>query len=373
MGVNCRMNQEELYFSIALHLIPNVGPVTSKSLVSYCGSAEAVFKETKANLMKIPGIGNEIAECVLQKRNFKRVEKELIKIKELDIQVFRYNQPEYPQRLNLNHDAPFLLFYKGTANLNEGRFIAIVGTRQCTPYGTAFTEQLVEDLLPYECTIVSGLAFGIDITAHKAALNKGLHTIGVVAHGLDIVYPAAHRSTFEQMKTGGAILSEFLTGTIPDKENFPSRNKVVAGMTDAIVVVETAEKGGAMITAEMAYNYKRNVFALPGRIHDAKSLGCLQLIRNKKAQAIMSTDDIVESLGWKPKKKKQGVQLSLALDLSSQELELLNLMDSAEKWHIDELTWKLNYSSAQLSVMLLELEMKGLVIGLPGKLYQKRN
>ena len=244
---------KNLAYKIGITLIPLVGDITAKQLISYCGSAEAVFKEKKQALLKIPGIGEITAEGIVNQDVLKRAEEEIAFIEKNNITPVYYLDKEYPLRLKQCEDGPIMFYYKGNAPLHTDRVIAVVGTRSATPYGKKMTEELVQGLRETGALIVSGLAFGIDICAHRAALDAGLNTIGVVAHGLDTIYPPEHSNLANKMLDNGGIVTEFLNGTIPNRENFPKRNRIIAGLSDAVVVVESKETGGALITAEIAF------------------------------------------------------------------------------------------------------------------------
>ncbi len=363
------MDNEELYFTIALTMIPDVGPVLSKNLLAYVGSAKEVFTTSKGKLEKVPGIGTFVAERVLAFRDFERAEKQLLYAKKQGIDIIRFHEPSYPQRLKRNPDAPLLLYFQGKANLNMPRMISIVGTRKCSDEARLFTERFVSDLHGLNCAVVSGLAYGIDIYAHRAAVKHNLTTIGVVAHGHDQIYPAAHRGTAKEMLNNGGILTEYPIATRPDRENFPSRNRIVAGMCDATIVVETPFKGGAMITAYLAHSYNRDVFAVPGQVGDPRKEGVHFLIKKNKAALLESVDDLMQYMGWD--QEQMPIQQQLVFELSPAEDTIMQLFETKKKWHIDALSQHDAISSSDLSLNLLELELKGLIRSLPGKVYQK--
>lgn len=363
------MIKEELIHMMALSLVENVGPVNAKRLVAYCGSAEEVFKQKKSALELVPGVGEFIARSVLKSTPMSRVEQELKFIEKNDIQVYSYLDKDYPQRLKFAEDGPIVLYSKGKMNLNVPRVVSIVGTRKPTDYGKEFTEKLVKELVQSDVMILSGLAYGIDITAHRAALQNDIQTVAVVAHGMDDIYPGTHRSVVEKMMRNGGMLSEYMSDTNPDKENFPSRNRIVAGMSDAIIVIETALKGGSFITANLGNDYNRDVFALPGRITDEYSVGCNRLIRSNRAALMESPQDFIEAMGWQPSKKKKNVQPELFMDLDETELKLINLIKSKGNSGIDLLSVESGIIMSQLSALLLNLEFKGAVKSLPGKIY----
>lgn len=365
---------ELLKYRIALSLLPGIGPVLARNLISYCGGEKEIFHIPRSQLEKIPGIGIEKARRIVLKDVLLKAEKELAFLRKHSIQALFYLEKDYPARLKNCEDAPILLYFKGNCNLNQGRVIAIVGTRQYSPYGRELTEKLVEELSRYDVMIVSGLAYGIDIIAHRAATQNKIPTVAVTAHGLDRIYPSSHLSTAEKMLKNGGILTEYLSGTIPDRENFPSRNRIVAGMCDATIVIESAVRGGALITAEIANGYNRDVFAFPGRVTDIFSQGCNHLIRENKAMLITSAEDIAKAMNWdieeEEKIKKMKKQLNLFLELSEEEKLLLSILQSDGIVAIDSLSLKSNMPVSKVSSLLLQLEFAGILRSLPGKVYE---
>ncbi len=361
---------EELLYLLSLTLVPKVGPVGARNLITYCGSARDVFKAKQNDLSRIPGIGPKLSEQVRQFRDFDRAERELEFVVKHGVELVRYTDEAYPRRLKRLADAPLLLFFRGKADLNAPRTLGIVGTRKCTEYGKDCVKHLVEEIQGFGVQIISGLAYGIDIQAHRSAVKQGICNIGVVAHGLDRIYPQEHKATVKEMELNGGLLTEFLTGTKPDKENFPSRNRIVAGMCDALVVVESAKKGGAMITADIAFSYNREVFAFPGEVGKAGSEGTHFLIKTQKAGLIENAQDLAYFMAWDQERNllKQTV---LPLELSQGELALLSLFDQQRSWDIDSLTLDAQLGAGEVALHLLELEMKGLIRTLPGKRYEK--
>ena len=363
-----------LKFRIALTLLPGIGPVLARVLLSYCGGEREIFQLSKSQLERIPGIGAEKAKNIHAKDILSRAEKEVAFMRRHSIQALFYLDKEYPARLKNCEDAPIMLFFKGNCGLNSKRIVSIVGTRQYSPYGRDITEKLVEDLLKYDVVIVSGLAYGIDIIAHRAATMNNIPTVAAVAHGLDRIYPSAHSSTAEKMLKCGGILTEYISGTIPDRENFPARNRIVAGMSDATIVIESAIKGGALITAEIANGYNRDVFAFPGRIHDLFSQGCHHLIRENKAILVTSAEDIARAMNWdleeEEKIKKTKKQLDLFVELSDEEQILVTILRETGIVAIDLLAIKANMPVSKVSSLLLGLEFSGLLRSLPGKVYE---
>ncbi len=364
--------ENDLIYKIGVTLIPSIGSVNGKKLVSYCGGAEAVFKESRPALMKIPGIGNSIVSNIVNHAVLKRAEKEIEFIRKHDIQPLFYTDDKYPQRLFHCEDGPLMLYYKGNKCLNHRRMLAIVGTRRSTSYGRAQCEKIIEGLKDKDVLIVSGLAYGIDSCAHRNALKNNLPTVGVMGHGLDRIYPAENRNLAAAMMENGGILTEFLPGTKPDRENFPKRNRIVAGMTDATLVVESGIKGGAIITANIAFSYSRDVLALPGKVSDQFSKGCNFLIKTNKAAMVESADDVSNIMGWKVVKKETISQPRLFVELSESEQKIMDILQEKRESGIDELMAKSGTPVSQVSSILLNLEFQGLIISLPGKRYKLR-
>jgi len=362
---------DKLVYKIALSLIPNIGDVLAKRLVAYCGSVEAVFKEKKSTLEKIPGIGSFYATAVIKQNVFNRAEEELKFIEKNKIQPLFYLDSNYPKRLLQCEDGPIMMYLKGGTNLNAEKIISIVGTRESTDYGNGICNQLVEDLSSLNVLIVSGLAYGIDICAHKAALKNNLPTIGVVAHGLDKIYPAIHKSTADKMLENGGLLTDFPSNTKPNAENFPRRNRIVAGIADATIVIESKKGGGSLITADIANSYSRDVFAFPGRVGDSTSEGCNNLIKQNKAALIQSAADVIYLLGWEQIKTKKGnVQKQLFIELKPEEELIINVLKEKESINIDDLCFSAKMPMSKVSSLLLNLEFSGLVKSLPGKVYK---
>jgi DNA processing protein len=358
-------------YQIALSMLYNMGHIRAKKLVAYCGSVEAVFTEKKKNLEKIPGIGTRLATQIISSRNFKRAEQEVRFLEKYRIRTYFYLDADYPKRLSHCEDSPVMLYCKGNTDLNAGKIISIVGTRDPTDYGRELCAQFIKDLSVYDPLIVSGLAYGIDIAAHKSALDNGLDTAAVLAHGLDKIYPAMHRSTAEKIVRQGALLSDFCSGTIPDRENFPSRNRIVAGLADATIVVESKKEGGSLITADIANSYNRDVFAFPGRVTDPTSEGCNKIIRENKAALIQSAEDLIYIMGWNDQKKnKLPKQKELFYDASAEELVVINEIEKKQPANIDELCFAAKMPMSKVSAILLNLEFNGVVKSLPGKQYK---
>jgi len=364
------MNEEKLIKQIALNLIPGIGDVLLKQLISYCGGPEEVFKRNKAFLAKVPGIGEKLAASVHGFNNFERAEEEISFIKKHKIQTSFYLDDNYPSRLKDIADAPTLLYTIGNVDLNNSKIVAIVGTRKATDYGKSFTYELVNSLQEYSCLIVSGLAYGIDYAAHKASVEAKLPTIGVLAHGLDRIYPGQHKYIAKQMIINGGLITEFTSQTTPNRENFPKRNRIVAGLCDVLVVVETGIKGGARITAEIANSYNKDIMALPGRVNDETAQGCNYLIKENKASIITCPNDLLELMRWKQEHNSKPKQQKINFNLSADELKILEYIKSKNKAAIDSLVFDLNFDAGNLSLKLLDLEFKGLIRALPGKVFE---
>jgi len=363
------MNNQSIY-EIALGYIPGIGDTLTRQLVSYCGSAENVFKEKKGKLLKIPGIGETLAESIIKQDVLKEAETEVKKAEKSDTRIIFYTSEEYPTRLKNISDAPTLLYYKGNANLNVEKVIGIVGTRHATEYGKEQTTKLVEGLKSHNPVIISGLAYGIDIAAHKACVTNDIPTIGIMGSGIDIIYPSQHREVANKMILNGGLLTENKFGTKPEPSRFPERNRIIAGMCDALVVVEAGEGGGALITAELANSYNREVFAIPGKIGDEFSEGCNNLIKNHKAHICTGISDIEYLMNWAP---GQALQKKKELDLSpfsKEEQSIIILMQNSEGALIDDLSWKSQLPVNKVAALLLNLEFQGLVKSLPGKKYK---
>jgi len=360
---------DETLFKIAITKVPMVGPVIAKHLISYCGGVEAVFNEKRKALLKIPGVGNKTIDILLKQDPEKLAEQELRFIEQHNIQPLFYLDETYPFRLKNYPDCPLMLYYKGNADLNHPRIVSVVGTRKPTLQGQAICEDLISDLKEYGVLILSGLAYGIDVTAHKKCLNLEIPTVGVLGHGLSQIYPSAHRNVAQKMIQAGGLLTEFTSELGPEREHFPMRNRIVAGMCDALIVVETKAKGGSMITADIANNYNKDVFAIPGRIGDPLSKGCIQLIKSHKAALIESAKDIGYIMRWEKIKAQKIVQKKLFLELSESEHKVIGLIRKHDNLSIDQLNLEMKMTPSKMASLLLHLEFKGLVKSLPGKRY----
>jgi DNA processing protein len=360
-------NDSTLIYRIALTLIPGIGDMQGKKLVAYCGGAEAVFREKKKHLLKIPGIGHALAGAIHDKTAMNRAEQEIGFIRQYRITPLFYLDPDYPDRLKHCEDGPLMLYFRGKADLCQRRILSIVGTRVPTEYGKAMCEQIIRDLADKGLLIVSGLAYGVDTAAHRASLAAGLPTVAVLAHGLDQVYPQVNRPLAEKMILNGGLLTEFISRTSLNRDYFPRRNRIIAGMADATLVIESASKGGALITAEMANSYNRDVFALPGRVTDPKSGGCNRLIRNNKAALVEGAEDICYMMGWDQKPAVVNVQQKLFTMLDEQEKKVYDFLAGKKEADIDEIYLNTGQTPSKIAAILLKLEFEGLIKSLPGK------
>jgi len=362
----------DLLYQLALTLVPNIGPVQARILTDYFGDAASVFKAKKSVLTKLEGIGEIRASCIKAFTDFQQAEEEIIFAQKYNITPLFLAHEKYPKRLLNCYDPPTVLYYKGQADLNASRIVSIIGTRNKTEYGRLVTEQLVKDLSVLNVLVVSGLALGIDTIAHKAALKNNLPTVGVLAHGLDKLYPAENTSLARDIiKQGGGLLTEFRRKTKPDKHNFPVRNRIVAGISDAIIVIETDIKGGSMITAELGNSYNKDVFAYPGKTTDTKSTGCNQLIKSNKAMLLTDAQQLAEIMGWSiPAKKITRQQQELFIGLGPGEKVIIDMLREKETVHIDELNIRSSLSSSAVAAAILNLELQGIIQSRPGKMYK---
>lgn len=369
------MNNDEHLCSIALTLCPGIGHIGSKRLIEGMGSAVEVFRRRKDLPEILPGISAPIVAALDCPAAFLRAEQEMEFVEKNRISCLTLKDTDYPSRLRECEDAPLVLFFKGNTDFNRLRVINMVGTRRATDYGKQFCADFLHDMaaLCPDVLVVSGLAYGIDIHAHRAALANRLSTVAVLAHGLDRIYPYVHRKTAVDMLENGGLLTEFLTETNPDRYNFVSRNRIVAGMCDATIVVESSDKGGSLITAELAEGYHRDCFAVPGRVSDAASIGCNQLIRDSKAALVQSAEDFVRAMGWMSatqSEKPEAVQRDLFPELTEEESNVVRILSGQGDLHINTLVVEANLPVNRMTALLFELEMKGVVKALVGGVYR---
>jgi DNA processing protein len=366
------MSEIFLKHKIALSLIPRIGDINARKLVSHIGSVEGVFTEPYRSLIKIPGIGSNLAKYICEKSYLDIAEKETEFISKNNIRTFFYLDNDYPYRLRQCDDSPVTFFYKGCCDLNSPRILSVVGTRNATSRGRELVDKIISGLgIDYpDLIIVSGLAYGIDIASHKAALAHNLQTIGVLGHGFKTIYPALHRSIADTMIRKGALITDFLSDALPERNNFIKRNRIIAGLSDATLVVESGIKGGALITADIACSYNRDVFAVPGRPEDQWSAGCNNLIKRNKAALVENAEDIEYFLNWIPAKSKIPVQRTLFNDMSDEEKLVYQIISREGEMNIDHICRVTEMPVYKLSSLLLQMEFKGLIKCFPGNLYR---
>lgn len=361
----------ELKYALALTQIAGIGNMNARKLIKHFGGAQAVFESDVKSFVELGKGLVKLHKEIISFKDFDLIDRELDWIDKNEISFSVYGQKDYPKRLNHCPDGPVALFSKGNFNFNHSKTIAIVGTRNATVYGKNVIAELVEALVPHQVAIISGLAFGVDIAAHRAAIENKLPTVAVVAHGLDRIYPSEHRGTAKLMQSNGAVVTEFPSNTIPDRENFPKRNRIIAGLSDAVILIESKKKGGAIITADIANSYNRDVFAVPGRLGDDTSEGCNALIKNNRAALLQSVTDIEYIMGWEKQKKKQvPKQVEMFIDLSENEEQVIKLLKEKNQLSVDQICMELNLPSSKLVGSLLNLELAGLLQAMPGKIYR---
>nr|WP_319270277.1 DNA-processing protein DprA [uncultured Draconibacterium sp.] len=365
---------EDLKYKVALSMLPNIGGILARNLVAYIGSAEGVFSQSAKALTKVPGIGELYARQIKKSNVLPKAEQELEYIDKNGIDIHFYTDKTYPRRLKSCVDAPLIIYTKGKMNLDAERVISVVGTRNATEYGKSIVSDLCREFAErkYNILIVSGLAYGIDIQAHRSALKYDLPTVGVIAHGLDMLYPAIHKQTALKMQKSGGIVTDFPSNSKIDPANFVKRNRIIAGLADATIVVESAKKGGSLITAEIASSYNRDVYAFPGRSGDTYSKGCNQLIRNNQATLIEGIEDLEYFMGWEKTDKVEAIQSSLFIDLNPEEERVVDLLKEKGELFIDQISAEIKLPVSRVSAMLLNLEFKNLLVALPGKMYKLR-
>jgi DNA processing protein len=364
------MTTSDLFYILALQRVEGVGDIMAKKLISHCGSAEAVFKTKNNQLAAIDGVGSILLKNLKDQSVFDKANKELEFIQNNTIDVSYFQDENYPDKLKHCFDAPVLLFTAGNIDLKNRKIISIVGTRQITSYGTEFCKKLIEDLVPLNPIIVSGFAYGVDIVAHQLAMENNLQTIGVLAHGLNQIYPKNHKKYMAKMETNGGFMTEFWSSTNPDKENFVKRNRIVAGIAEATIVIESADRGGSLITANIANDYNRDVFAVPGRTTDKYSAGCNNLIKTQKANVLTSAADLIYMLNWDIKEETKAVQKQLFVTLDSDEQKIYDYLLKTGKELMDIIALECEFPIYRISALLLNMELKGVIRPLPGKLFE---
>jgi DNA processing protein len=365
------LKEEELLAVLRLQNTKSVGDILAKKLIATVGSAEGVFAEKKHLLQKINGIGSYAIQHLLDESNLRNAQKELQFINKNNIQYCYFLEENYPKNLQHCIDAPILLFQDGNIDLSQERILSVVGTRNMTRYGREFCEELLESLVPYNPIIVSGFAYGVDICAHKAAMKHNLQTIAVLAHGLEQIYPKAHKRYIHQVNEHGGFFTEFFHDETPLRENFLKRNRIVAGLSQATIIIESAAKGGSLVTADIANSYDREVFAVPGKVTDVMSQGCNQLIKNHKAQLLQSAEDLIQFLNWDVQQKiKKPLQKQLFIELNSEEEKIFNYLSENGQQLLDLIALETEIPVYQLASILLQLELKGVIKPLPGKVFE---
>ncbi len=365
------MSENELIALLRLQKIPNVGDVIAKKLIDRCGTPEAIFKEKLSNLLKIDGIGTATLNGIHDTEHLEAAEEEARFIQNSGIRYRYFRDKTYPNQLKHCIDSPILLFESGNIDLQDQKIISVVGTRNMTGYGQAFCERFIADMAPLNPIIVSGFAYGVDIAIQRAAMDHGLQTIGCLAHGLNQIYPKVHKKYVASVEKNGGFFTEFWSTSNPERENFLKRNRIIAGLSEATLVVESAEKGGSLVTADIAYGYHRDVFAVPGRATDKYSLGCNNLIKQQKAQLVTSAADMIYLLGWQLEKKKEAsVQKQLFVELEGNEKTIYTYLQANGKQLLDTIALECALPIFKVSSTLLTMEMKGAIRPLPGKLFE---
>jgi DNA processing protein len=364
------MTEPELFSLLALQSVEGVGDIVAKKLITHFGDAESVLQAKFHQLAAIDGIGAVLLKNLKDPSIYQKAQSEMDFIQNNGISVAYFQDENYPERLKHCFDSPLLLFSAGSIDLSNRKIISIVGTRQITSNGTEFCKKFIEDLAPLNPIIVSGFAYGVDIVAHQLAMEQGLQTIGVLAHGLNQIYPKTHKKYMAKMEQNGGFFTEFWSSSNPDKENFVRRNRIVAGMSEATIVIESAEKGGSLITANMASDYNRDVFAVPGRVSDKYSQGCNTLIKTQKAQLLTSAADLVYHLNWDLQTPTKSIQKQLFVSLDPEEQKIYDYLLQTGKEMLDSIALACDFPIYRLSGMLLNMELKGVIRPLPGKLFE---
>src|SRR5690554_364563 len=364
------LSKNELRYTLALQRIPNLGDISAKKLLRKVGSAEGIFKEKRTTLAKIDGIGQMRLKEINVKQQLEEADAEVTFIEDNQIVCRYFKDKAYPEKLKHCIDGPILLFERGNIDLGNKKIISIVGTRKITTYGSSFCQSLIEELAPLNPIIVSGLAYGIDVCAHKAAIEANLQTIGCLAHGLNQIYPKEHKKYVKKMEENGGFYTEFWSSDAFDKTNFLKRNRIIAGLSEATIVIESAEKGGSLVTADIANSYNREVFAAPGRATDSQSRGCNNLIKQQKAHVLTSATDIIYQLGWELKEMEKPRQTQLFVELDEEEKIVYRYLKDKEKELLDIIALECALPVFKVATILMNMELKGVVRPLPGKLFQ---
>jgi DNA processing protein len=366
-----QISKDELIAILRLQKIPNIGDVLAKKLIAHCGNPRAIFEDKLQNLLKIDGVGTYTLKDIYDKKHLEAAELEYNFIKSNYIGCSYFMDADYPSYLKHCIDGPILLFTRGEINLEGRKIISVVGTRNITSYGTAFCEKFIEEIAPLNPVIISGLAYGVDICIQRAAARHGLQTIGCLAHGLNQIYPKVHAKYTTEIEKNGGFVTDFWSSSNPERENFLKRNRIIAGMSEATVVIESAEKGGSLVTADIAHSYNRDVFAVPGRAGDKYSLGCNNLIKRQKAQMLTSAADLVYLLGWNIENNTtKTVQKQLFVELDLTEKSIYSFLQKDGKQVLDNIALECQLPIFKTSSTLLNMEMKGVIRPLPGKLFE---
>ncbi|WP_299678143.1 DNA-processing protein DprA [uncultured Tenacibaculum sp.] len=364
------MLEKELLAVLRLQSTPKVGDIISKKLIRTLGSASQIFKEKKSALLKIDGIGEYIVQHLLNEKTHLLAAKELEYILKQNISYSYCFDADYPKNLQNCTDAPLLFFYDGKLNWKTDRIISIVGTRNMTNYGREFCRNFIEDIAKYNPLIVSGLAYGVDICAHQAAIDCDLQNIAVLAHGLNEIYPKRHKQFLPKIMNNGGIISEFWHNEQPMRENFLKRNRIVAGMSKATIIIESAERGGALVTADIANSYHRDVFAVPGKVTDYYSKGCNNLIKSNQAHLLSSAEDLIKMLNWDVQEKPIVKQTELFVNLNELEQKVYDYLLKNGKQLLDVIALDCEIPVYKLSSLLLQMELRGIIKPLPGKMFE---
>lgn len=365
------MLDKEIIATLRLQRLPRIGEITAKKLIAFCGSPSAVFADKRKHLLKIEGIGRWTLEGLYDEIYLEAARSEWEYIQRNKVSYTYFQDDGYPSKLLHCPDSPLLLFHRGAIDIQDRLLISVVGTRNMTPYGASFCKELVEGLAPLDPVIVSGMAYGVDICVQKEAVKKGLQTIGCLAHGLNQIYPKVHQEYVEEIEKNGGFITEFWSTSKPDRENFLRRNRIIAGLSEATVVVESAERGGSLVTADLAFHYNREVFAVPGRVHDEFSKGCNNLIKKQKAQMISSAAELIYFMGWDVDKTvTAGHQKKLFVELDEEEQRLFNFLQEHGRQELDTISLACELPIFKASSLLLNMEMKGVVSPLPGKYFE---
>jgi len=364
------LKEEKLLAVLRLQKSKAIGDILAKKLIVNVGDVAQIFKEKSATLQKISGIGNHVIKHLFDTKNILRAEQELAYIKKNKIQYSYFLEDNYPYNLQNCIDSPILLFKDGNINLKNHKIISIVGTRNMSSYGRDFCNNLIDDLAEYDPIIVSGFAYGVDICAHKAAVKNNLQTIAVLAHGFEQIYPKVHKKYMNELNENGGFLTEFWSGEAPLRENFLKRNRIVAGISKATIIIESAVKGGSLVTADIANSYDKDVFAVPGRTTDMYSKGCNNLIKYNQANVLTSAKDIVKMLNWDLKEKPESIQKQLFVELNENEQKIHDLLHEKGQQLLDVISLECNIPIYQLASILLQMELKGVTKPLPGKMFE---